>query len=235
MGHLSFGDDMKNLVIFHVVLSALVVAAVVATPVERTNGVISARDEDSAPEDGKHLTAANRGFQNQHSAFLPYPYHLIDADVRRNLDKRSPQKVFVGGKKSFKKVGKGGKNIGKGFKPGTPQNKKGKFGAKNIGKGFKPGTPQNKKGKGKAKFGGKNKGKAFKPGTPQNKKAKSKGKKGGKKAKKGGKKAGKGAKKSSPLSVPAGGGSLAFGVPFTGFDGVVVPGLAAAGFDYVAG
>merc|ERR1712223_2128689 len=214
MGHLSFGDVMKNSVIFHVVLSALVVAAVVATPVERTNGVISTRVEESAPEDGKHLTAANRGFQNQHSAFLPYPYHLIDADVRRNLDKRSPQKVFVGGKKSFKKVGKGGKN---------------------IGKGFKPGTPQNKKGKGKAKFGGKNKGKAFKPGTPQNKKAKSKGKKGGKKAKKGGKKAGKGAKKSSPLSIPAGGGALAFGVPFTGFDGVVVPGLAAAGFDYVAG
>merc|ERR1712018_322209 len=151
--------------------SALVVAAVVATPVERTNGVIGIPDKDSAPEDGKHLTAANRGFQNQHSAFLPYPYHLIDADVRRSLDKRSPQKVFVGGKKSFKKVGKGGKNIGKGFKPGTPQNKKGKFGAKNIGKGFKPGTPQNKKGKGKAKFGGKNKGKAFKPGTPQNKKA----------------------------------------------------------------
>merc|ERR1712223_2342428 len=218
MGHLSFGDVMKNSVIFHVVLSALVVAAVVATPVERTNGVISTRVEESAPEDGKHLTAANRGFQNQHSAFLPYPYHLIDADVRRNLDKRSPQKFVVGGKKSFKKVGKGGKkggkNIGKGFKPGTPQNKKGKFGAKNIGK---------------------NKGKAFKPGTPQNKKAKSKGKKGGKKAKKGGKKAGKGAKKSSPLAIPAGGGSLAFGVPFTGFDGVVVPGLAAAGFDYVAG
>merc|ERR1712038_174871 len=218
--------DMKNLVIFHVVLSALVVAAVVATPVERTNGVISTHDEDSAPEDGKHLTAANRGFQNQHSAFLPYPYHLIDADVRRNLDKRSPQKFVVGGKKSFKKVGKGGKkggkNIGKGFKPGTPQNKKGKFGAKNIGKG-------------KAKFGGKNKGKAFKPGTPQNKEAKSKGKKGGKKAKKGGRKAGKGAKKSSPLAIPAGGGSLAFGVPFTGFDGVVAPGLAAAGFDYVAG
>merc|ERR1712165_499236 len=190
MGHLSFGDVMKNSVIFHVVLSALVVAAVVATPVERTNGVISTRHEHSAPEDGKHLTAANRGFQNQHSAFLPYPYHLIDADVRRNLDKRSPQKFVVGGKKSFKKVGKGGKkggkNIGKGFKPGTPQNKKGKFGAKNIGK-------------------------AFKPGTPQNKKAKSKGKKGGKKAKKGGKKAGKGAKKSSPLSIPAGGGgSLAF-------------------------
>merc|ERR1712038_1843183 len=180
MGHLSFGDVMKNLVIFHVVLSALVVAAVVATPVERIKGVISISDKDSAPEDGKHLTAANRGFQNQHSAFLPYPYHLIDADARRNLDKRSPQKFVVGGKKSFKKVGKGGKkggkNIGKGFKPGTPQNKKGKFGAKNIGKGFKPGTPQNKKGK------------AFKPGTPQNKKAKSKGKKGGKKAKKGGKK-----------------------------------------------
>merc|ERR1712165_2976 len=218
MGHLSFGDVMKNSVIFHVVLSALVVAAVVATPVERIKGVISISDKDSAPEDGRHLIAANRGFQNQHSAFLPYPYHLIDADVRRNLDKRSPQKFVVGGKKSFKKVGKGGKK-----------------GGKNIGKGFKPGTPQNKKGKGKAKFGGKNKGKAFKPGTPQNKKAKSKGRKGGKKAKKGGKKAGKGAKKSSPLSIPAGGGSLAFGVPFTGFDGVVVPGLAAAGFDYVAG
>merc|ERR1712038_1327181 len=116
MGHLSFGDVMKNSVIFHVVLSALVVAAVVATPVERIKGVISISDKDSAPEDGKHLTAANRGFQNQHSAFLPYPYHLIDADARRNL--------------------------GKGSKPGTPQNKKGKFGAKNIGKGFKPGTPQ---------------------------------------------------------------------------------------------
>merc|ERR1712038_1902434 len=194
MGHLSFGDVMKNSVIFHVVLSALVVAAVVATPVERINGVIITHHEHSAPEDGKHLTAANRGFQNQHSAFLPYPYHLIDADVRRNLDKRSPQKFVVGGKKSFKKVGKGGKK-----------------GGKNIGKGFKPGTPQNKKGKGKAKIGGKNKGKAFKPGTPQNKKAKGKGKKGGKKATKGGKKAGKGAKKSAPFTIPAGGGgSLAF-------------------------
>ena len=100
---------------------------------------------------------------------------------------------------------------------------------------YEKGTIFCRLGKGKAKFGGKNKGKAFKPGTPQNKKAKSKGKKGGKKAKKGGKKAGKGAKKSSPLSIPAGGGALAFGVPFTGFDGVVVPGLAAAGFDYVAG
>ena len=60
--------------------------------------------------------------------------------------------------------------------------------------------------------------------------------------KKGGKKLGKGAKKSAPFAIPAGGialgaggGGLAFGVPFTGFDGVVVPGLAAAGFDYVTG
>merc|ERR1712072_507702 len=148
-----------------------------------------------------------------------------DADERRNLDKRSPQKFFVGGKKAFKKAGKGGKNVGKAFKPGHPNNKAAKFGGKNIAKGFKPGTPQNKKGKGKAKFGGKNKGKAFKPGTPQNKKAKGKGKKGCKKAKK---KAGKGL-------APLGAGGASFGVPFTGFDGVVVPGLAAAGFDYVAG
>merc|ERR1712018_500811 len=217
MGHFSFGDAMKNLVIIHVVLSALVVAAVVATPVERTNGVIGIPDEDSVPEDSKHLTAANRGFPNQHGAFLPYPYHLIDADERRSLDKRSPQKFFVKAKKGGKKAGKGGKNFAKGFKPGSPQFKKNKFVGKNIGKGFKPGTPQNKKGKGKAKFGGKNFGKKFKPGSPQNKKAKE-----------GGKKAAKG-------FSPLGAGGVSFGVPFTGFDGVVVPGLAAAGFDYFAG
>merc|ERR1712223_1078454 len=98
---------------------------------------------------------------------------------------------------SFKGISKGGKKGSKGFG----------FAGKNIGKSFKPGSPQNF-GK---KFGKKNLGKAFKPGTPQNKKAKGKGKKGGKKAKKGGKKAGKGAKKSSPFAIPAGGGgSLAF-------------------------
>ena len=65
------------------------------------------------------------------------------------------------------------------------------------------------------------------------------GKKGGKK---GGKKLKKGGKKSAPISIPAGGiglggggAGIAFGVPFTGFDGVVVPGLAAAGLDYVTG
>merc|ERR1712018_724664 len=195
--------------------SALVVAAVVATPVERTNGVIGIPDEDSVPEDSKHLTAANRGFPNQHGAFLPYPYHLIDADERRSLDKRSPQKFFVKAKKGGKKAGKGGKNFAKGFKPGSPQFKKNKFVGKNIGKKFKPGSPQNKKAKGKGKKGGKKGKKGCKAG-------------GCKKAKKGGKKAAKG-------FAPLGAGGVSFGVPFTGFDGVVVPGLAAAGFDYVAG
>merc|ERR1712018_65443 len=94
-----FGDAMKNLVIFHVVLLALVVAAVVATPVERTNGGISIHDEEFAPEDSKHFTAVNRGFRNHHSEFLPYPYHLIDADERRNLVKRSPRKASSSGRR----------------------------------------------------------------------------------------------------------------------------------------
>merc|ERR1712038_1132859 len=95
-------------------------------------------------------------------------------------------------------------------------------------------SPQKEK-----KFGKKGFKKLGKAGKKGGKKSKPFVKKGGKKSKpvikKGGKTLGKGALASAPLSVPAGGGALAFGVPFTGFDGVVVPGLAAAGFDYIAG
>merc|ERR1712018_571966 len=90
MGHFSFGDAMKNLVIIHVVLSALVVAAVVATPVERTNGGIGIPDEDSAPEDSKHLTAANRGFPNQHGAFLPYSGNVMDVKYEGKASYHEP-------------------------------------------------------------------------------------------------------------------------------------------------
>ena len=187
-----------------------------------------------------------RGGLVPHPFAYRYPYHLSDAYEERGLVKRSPEKFSFKkfSKKSFFGVKKGGKKSKKGFKKTKvpPFNKPFKgakgFGKKNLGKSFKPGTPQNK-GK---KFGKKNLAKAGKPGTPQNKKAKGKGKKGGKKAKKGGKKGTKGfskaAKKSSPVSVPAlglggggGGGALAFGVPGTGFAGFAVPGFA----DYVTG
>ena len=212
-------------------LSALVVAAaVVATPVEHTNGVISINDEEHALE----FTTVNRGdCPDCNGLFLAYPYHLIDADERRGLVKRSPKKFKIISKKAFK-----GTKV-----PGF--NKPFKFGKKNVGKSFKPGSPQNKAKNFGKKFGKKNFAKAKKPGTPQNKKAKGKGKKGFKKTKKGGKKGGKklgkGAKKSSPLTVPAlglgapGGGALAFGVPGTGFGGFVAPFAAQGAFDYVTG
>merc|ERR1719414_1071633 len=201
----------------------LAAAAVQATPVERTSGVISIKDDELALESNHQVTAVNRGCPDcNNGLLLPYLYHhLVDADERRGLDKRSPKKFKKFGKKSFKSIKKGGK-------------KTGKFG-KNFGKAFKPGSPQNKVAKKGIKFGGKNFAKAFKPGSPQNKKLK----KAGKKAKKGGKKGGKGLVKSSPLSIPAlgggGGGALAFGVLGTGFAGFAVPGLAQAGFDYVTG
>merc|ERR1711935_1009936 len=196
----SFGDAMKHLTTIHMLLSALVVAAaVVATPVEHTNGVISINDEELALE----FTTVNRGdCPDCNGLFLAYPYHLIDADERRGLGKRAPKKFKIISKKAFK-----GTKV-----PGF--NKPFKFGKKNVGKSFKPGSPQNKAKKFGKKFGKKNFAKAKKPGTPQNKKAKGKGKKGGKKTKKG-----------SPLTVPAlglgapGGGAIAFGVPGTGFGG----------------
>ena len=233
----SYYHFQRMLLLAYVVAAA---AVVTASPGERHNGVISTVYREDFPlerSDQHHFAAVrDRGCPDCDSLFRrwfplhPNPHHL---DERRGLAKRSPKKFKIIGKKSFKGISKGGKKGSKGFG----------FAGKNIGKSFKPGSPQNF-GK---KFGKKNLGKAFKPGTPQNKKAKGKGKKGGKKAKKGGKKGGKkakkGAKKSSPISVPAlglgaptlGGGSLAFGVPGTGFAGFVVPGAAQAGFDYITG
>merc|ERR1719245_1667590 len=199
---------MKHLTIIQMLLLALVVAAaaVMATPVERTNGVIGINDDELALESNQHFTTVNRGCPDCNGLFIPYPYHLIDADERRGLAKRSPEKFTF---TTFKKT------VVPGF------NKPFKFGKKNVGKALKPGSPQNKKakkgGKGFGKFGKKNFAKAFKPGSPQNKKAK----KGGKKTKKGFSKA---AKKSSPISIPAlglggggGGGALAIGIPAAGF------------------
>merc|ERR1711902_363870 len=83
-----------------------------------------------------------------------YPYHLSDAYEERGLVKRSPEKFSKSltkfGKKSFFGIKKGGKKGGKGTK----------FFGKNLGKSFIPGKPQNKNKK--AKKGGK---KAFKKGS----------------------------------------------------------------------
>merc|ERR1712038_1880672 len=177
--HSKFSGAMQNFAFAHMLLLALIVATVAATPVERINGVTSIGFEETVQVSKRHLTTNSRDCPQCDGVFLSEPYHLIDTDARRVLAKRSPQKekkfgkkAFIGGKKGFKKLGKGGKKAGKKSKKGI---------------------------------------------------------------KKGGKTLSKGAKASAPLSIPAGGGALAFGVPFTGFDGVVVPGLAAAGFDYIAG
>merc|ERR1712010_397529 len=134
---------MQNLTLILVLPLALVLAAVVATPVERTNGVISTLYRGDFPLDGdQHFITVNRGCPGCKRRLLPYPYpiHLIGYDERRGLVKRSPQ---------FKKFGK--KTFGKAKKPGTPQNKAKnfgkKFGKKNFAKAKKPGTPQNKKAK----------------------------------------------------------------------------------------
>merc|ERR1712066_120149 len=206
-------------------LLALVVAAtaVAAVPVERTNGVLSTvyRDDFELSNNQHHFVAFNRGCPGCRGGLVPhpfayrYPYHLSDAYEERGLVKRSPEKFSKKfGKKSLFSIKKGGK--------GT------KFFGKNLGKSFKPGKPQNKA----KKFGKKNLGKSFKPGTPQNKKAKGKGKKGFSKA---AKKSSPVSIPALGLGGGGGGGALAFGVPGTGFAGFAVPGLAQAGFDYVTG
>merc|ERR1712038_2042152 len=199
--HSKFSGAMQNFAFAHMLLLALIVATVAATPVERINGVTSIGFEETVQVSKRHLTTNSRDCPQCDGVFLSEPYHLIDTDARRVLAKRSPQKekkfgkkAFIGDKKGFKKLGKGGKKAGKKSKP---------F----VKKGGKKSKPVIKKGGKKSKKG----------------------------IKKGGKTLSKGAKASAPFSIPAGGGALAFGVPFTGFDGVVVPGLAAAGFDYVAG
>ena len=64
---------------------ALAVATVVATPVERTNGMISKNYEF---ESYNHFIPVNRGSLLVH----PHAYHLINIDERRGLVKRSPLK-----------------------------------------------------------------------------------------------------------------------------------------------
>merc|ERR1712165_688509 len=184
--HSKFSGAMQNFAFTSMLPLALIVATVVATPVERINGVTSIGFEETVQVSKRHLTTNSRDCPQCDGVFLSEPYHLINTDARRVLAKRSPQKekkfgkkAFIGGKKGFKKLGKGGKKSKPVIKKGGKKSKKG--------------------------------------------------------IKKGGKTLSKGAKASAPLSIPAGGGALAFGVPFTGFDGVVVPGLAAAGFDYIAG
>ena len=66
---------------------ALAVATVVATPVERTNGVISKNFQHDYELTGNdHFIPVNRG----NLLLLPHPYHLINTDERRVLVKRSP-------------------------------------------------------------------------------------------------------------------------------------------------
>ena len=127
---------------------ALAVATVVATPVERTNGVISKNYE---LESYNHFIPVNRGSLLLH----PHTYHLINADERRGLAKRAPKPPkfpfkFPGpkGKKKkkpfFKPFGKKAKKpLKKAKKPAKPfgkkAGKKGKPFAKPFGKKAKKG------------------------------------------------------------------------------------------------
>merc|ERR1719445_2284092 len=130
-------------------LLALVVAAtaVTAGPVERTNGVLSTvyRDDFKLSNNNQHhFIILNRGCPGCRRGLVPhpfahrYPYHLSDAYEERGLVKRSPEKFSKSfkkfGKKSFFGIKKGGKKGGKGTK----------FFGKNLGKSFIPGKPQNK-------------------------------------------------------------------------------------------
>merc|ERR1719362_2137247 len=193
---------MKHLLPLALVVAA---AAVMATPVERTNGVIRINEDELALESNQYYTAVNRGCPDCNSLLLPNPHHLVDADESRGLAKRSPKKFKILGKKNFAKA----------KKPGSPQNKGkkgfGKFGKKNFAKAKKPGTPQNKKAKKGGKKGGKKLGKGAKKSAPLSVPALGLG------------------------APALGGGGLAFGVPGTGFAGFVVPGASQAAFDYVTG
>ena len=128
---------------------ALVVAAIVATPVERTNGVISTlyrEDYSYATKGNIHLTAVNRGCLGCKGSLstYPHPYH----DERRGLMKRSPLFPFpfpLAKKKKkplkipFKKAPLFGK---KGLKKAKPFGKKGLKKAKPLGKkAIKKGVP----------------------------------------------------------------------------------------------
>ena len=118
-----------------------------ATPVERTNGVISTLYRTKG---NIHLTAVNRGCLGCKGSLstYPHPYH----DERRGLMKRSPLFPFpfplakkkkkplkIPFKKAFKKAPLFGK---KGLKKAKPFGKKGLKKAKPLGKkAIKKGVP----------------------------------------------------------------------------------------------
>merc|ERR1711884_562301 len=119
--HLNLASDMRQLALITLLPLALAVATVVATPVERTNGVISKNfQHDYELESYNHFIPVNRGSLLLH----PHTYHLINADERRGLAKRAPKPPnfpfkFPGpkGKKKkkpfFKPFGKKAKKGGK--------------------------------------------------------------------------------------------------------------------------
>merc|ERR1712241_747881 len=81
--HFNKASDMRQLALLTLLSLALAVATVVATPVERTNGVTSKNYE---LESYNHFIPVNRGSLLVH----PHAYHLINIDERRGLVKRSP-------------------------------------------------------------------------------------------------------------------------------------------------
>merc|ERR550532_1611204 len=105
---------MKHLLPLALVVAA---AAVMATPVERTNGVIRINEDELVLESNQHFTAVNRGCPDCNSLLLPNPHHLVDADESRGKAKKpgTPQnkKAKKGGKKAKKGGKKGGKKLGK--------------------------------------------------------------------------------------------------------------------------
>merc|ERR1712117_925158 len=115
--HFNLASDMRQLEIITLLPLALAVATVVATPVERTNGVISKNfQHDYELESYNHFIPVNRGSLLVH----PHAYHLINADERRGLAKRTPKppKIpfkFPGPKGKKKKPF--GKKAKKGGKP----------------------------------------------------------------------------------------------------------------------
>merc|ERR1712241_319314 len=134
--HLNLASDMRQLAIITLLPLALAVATVVATPVERTNGVISKNfQHDYELESYNHFIPVNRGSLLVH----PHAYHLINADERRGLAKRTPKPPkfpfkFPGPKgKKKKPFGKKAK------KPAKPFGKKAKKPAKPLGKKAKKG------------------------------------------------------------------------------------------------
>merc|ERR1712241_1420948 len=141
--HLNLASDMRQLAIITLLPLALALATVVATPVERTNGVISKNfQHDYELESYNHFIPVNRGSLLLH----PHAYHLINADERRGLAKRAPKPP----KFPFKFPGPKGKKKKKPFF--KPFGKKAK---KPLKKAKKPAKPFAKPFGKKAKKGGK--------------------------------------------------------------------------------